>query len=122
MSKPRYRLRMDGRAQIVDSWVTAECGQRLREERKRLGLSQAAVAGLVGVTREQIGFYERGAAPNANVLLRLIWTNFDVLYILVGERTIREHSISAQENKLTLSVPVAALHLPAISVAKDAAA
>ena len=48
-------------------------GERLKEERKRLGLSQASAADLCGIRREMWGKYERGQAePGFFVIARLI--------------------------------------------------
>lgn len=50
-----------------------EAGERLRQERQRLGLSQAQAAEKTGVTREMWGRYERGAVQvNGHVLAQFI--------------------------------------------------
>lgn len=62
-------------------------GARLKEERKALGLNQAAAADLTGVTREHWGRCERGAAvPGGEVLAALAMAGADARYILTGQR------------------------------------
>lgn len=47
-------------------------GKRMQEQRERLGLSQAALARLLGVSQSTIGNYEAGISfPKEDVLLRL---------------------------------------------------
>lgn len=62
-------------------------GNRLKEERERLGLSQAESGLAAGVSREMWGRYERGALPGGEVFIALGNTKFDVLYILTGQRS-----------------------------------
>ena len=60
-------------------------GERLRDARKALGLSQAEAAEKTGVTREHWGRCERGlAVPGGEVLAALAALGVDVLYILTG--------------------------------------
>ena len=61
---------------------------RLQEERKRLGLTQEAVATQLGATKRSVINWEGGAAlPGAEVLARYAAAGADVLYILTGQRT-----------------------------------
>ena len=61
---------------------------RLQEERKRLGLTQEAVAAQLGATKRSVINWEGGAAlPGAEVLARYAAAGADVLYILTGQRT-----------------------------------
>jgi transcriptional regulator with XRE-family HTH domain len=58
---------------------------RLKEERKRLGLSQAETAEKCGVKRETWSRYENGAlTPGMEVLAALAAAGADVQYILTG--------------------------------------
>jgi len=62
-------------------------GERLKEGRKSLGLSQSDAADLVGVTREHWGRCERGLGmPGGEVLAALANAGADVRYILTGKR------------------------------------
>ncbi|GHU37809.1 transcriptional regulator [Betaproteobacteria bacterium] len=65
----------------------AQRGERIREERDRLGLSQQSMADAVGVRREMWAKYESGAEPGANALAAIAATDADVLYILTGVRS-----------------------------------
>ena len=61
---------------------------RIREERKRLGLTQQELADLVGVDRNSQINYERGhRSPPAEYLERLDALGLDACYILTGRRT-----------------------------------
>lgn len=72
-------------------------GSRLREEREALGLTQAEVADLVGVTREQWGRYERGVGvPGGTPLAALTHAGGDLVYVLTGVR----QEVSAREQAL----------------------
>lgn len=60
---------------------------RLKEERKRLKLTQEVVASMCNVARETWGRYESGAiTPGAEVLAEFAKHNADVAYILSGIR------------------------------------
>ena len=60
---------------------------RLKEERKRLGLTQAEAAALAPVQRETWGRYESGAlAPGMEVLEAFALAGADVQYVLTGTR------------------------------------
>jgi transcriptional regulator with XRE-family HTH domain len=62
-------------------------GGRLKEERKRLGLSQEAAAQAAGVRRRAYVNWEKGVAmPNAEDLAALSTHGADVLYIITGRR------------------------------------
>jgi len=63
-------------------------GERLREERERLGLSQATAGAAAGVSREMWGKYERGAMPGGEVLLCLAKSDFDMAYLFTGQRGV----------------------------------
>ena len=78
--------------------LSMEMGQRLREERDRVGVSQQGAALLAGVTRAMWGRYEADQAkPNAEVLMHLLGHAFDVNYILGGSRTLSESTLSEKE-------------------------
>jgi transcriptional regulator with XRE-family HTH domain len=71
----------------VNETFSSQLGQRLREARETLGLTQIAAAELVGVTREHWGRCERGfAVPGGEILSALAAAGADVNYILTGKR------------------------------------
>jgi transcriptional regulator with XRE-family HTH domain len=60
---------------------------RLKEERERLGLSQAELATLAQTTKQSQWCYENGrASPNTKYLERIDAAGADVLYIITGRR------------------------------------
>lgn len=77
-------------------------GQRLQEERKRLGLNQEDFAKAVGVAKRTLAGYEGGAADvGASVLGQASELGVDVLYVVQGKRTPTEAaSFSAAEAEL----------------------
>lgn len=63
-------------------------GERLREERERLGMSQAEAAERAGVRRQMWGKYERDeATPGMNVVARFCGHGADVQYLISGQRS-----------------------------------
>ncbi|MWL87135.1 helix-turn-helix domain-containing protein [Cupriavidus sp. SW-Y-13] len=77
-----------------------EClGKRLFDERKRAGLTQAALAAIGGVSPKTQVFYEKSErVPDASYLAAIARENFDVMYILVGERAFEP--LSAEESRV----------------------
>lgn len=72
---------------------------RLRQERKRLGLSQEKFATLGGVTRDTQMNYESGSRkPDSDYMIALAIVGVDVLYLLTGEYGLS--TLSADEKKL----------------------
>lgn len=65
--------------------LDAQLGPRLREERKRLGLSQQAAADAAGVRREMWAKYEGGAEPGAKALSGMARCGIDIRYLLTGD-------------------------------------
>ena len=62
-------------------------GERIREERERLGFNQADFAALAGATRKTLFNWESGAAsPNAAALAAWAEVGLDVLYVVTGQR------------------------------------
>lgn len=62
-------------------------GERLREERMRLSLSQDEIAAVGGVTRRtQVAYESDGRALDAGYLISVRELGVDVLYVLTGER------------------------------------
>lgn len=77
-------------------------GERLREERERLGLSQAVFGELGGVKANAQGNYEKGDRyPDAAYLAAVAEQGVDVLYVVTGQRTPRlSASLSSDESDL----------------------
>lgn len=62
-------------------------GQRLRQERTRLKLSQSALGAVGGVETNAQGNYESGARyPKADYLLRVAGAGVDLDFVLTGSR------------------------------------
>lgn len=61
-------------------------GERLKQERLRLGLSQTALAALVGTTKKSQITYEKGVMPDAGYLSWLALSGADIQYIVTGHR------------------------------------
>lgn len=81
--------------------MTTHVGDRLREERLRIGVSQEDAALLCGVSRAMWGRYERAVSlPGASVLLHLIGHGFDLNYILGGSRTLSDSTLNDEETAL----------------------
>ena len=63
-------------------------GERLREERERLGLSQPAFAALGGAGKHsQINYEADRRSPDGQYLSAVAAHGVDVLYVLTGQRT-----------------------------------
>lgn len=63
-------------------------GDRLREERERLGMSQLEFCAIAEVTRKTLFGYETGVrAPDAGALASWAKRGLDVLYVVTGERS-----------------------------------
>jgi transcriptional regulator with XRE-family HTH domain len=66
-------------------------GNRLKAERKRLGLSQEALGARGGVATNAQGNYEGDKrTPDANYLAGVSAAGVDVLYVLTGQKTLRD--------------------------------
>lgn len=62
-------------------------GERIKEERQRLGLTQADFGDRAAVSKRTQVNYEQGKrSPDAEYLLGLAMAGADVLYIVTGER------------------------------------
>lgn len=75
-------------------------GDRLREERDRLGLSQVTFGEIGGVKANAQGNYEKGERfPDAGYLAALAEKGVDVLYVITGERKpLRGDSLTPEES------------------------
>lgn len=77
-------------------------GARLKEERKRLGLSQHALGAIGAIEANAQGMYERGARfPNATYLSSIAKAGVDILYVVTGVKKVRAaDSISEIDEKV----------------------
>lgn len=76
-------------------------GERLREERERLGFNQPDFAALAGTTKKSQIDYEKGATfPKANYLEVIANAGADVLYILTGRRSVEVQPSNPREAAL----------------------
>ena len=77
-------------------------GERLREERQRLGLSQPAFGEIGGVTKKTQLLYEVGERqPDTLYLAAIEEAGVDVLYVLTGKRErLTAPAITAEERQL----------------------
>ena len=79
-------------------------GERLKEERKRLGLSQTELCDLTGITRKTLFSYETDErSPNALFLAALYEHDFDINYILKGKKDVLRPSLIKQVQKVAES-------------------
>lgn len=90
-------------------------GERLREERERLGLSQAAMGEIADIRKQTQLKYEKGDnCPDAAYLATLSKFGLDVQYVVLGIRSSEALSDDEQElishyRKAPLAVKAAAL-------------
>jgi transcriptional regulator with XRE-family HTH domain len=77
-------------------------GARLREERKRLGLTQQEFAALGGIASNAQAHYEAGERqPKAGYLIGVAAAGVDILYVLLGQRTPTvEASLTPEEARV----------------------
>ena len=78
---------------------------RLKEERKKLGLTQAQAAEKCGISMRMWGDYERGKYfPRNENLIGMEKTGIDVQYVMHGRRdkaaAMPSESLSAEEREL----------------------
>lgn len=97
---------------VVNIMAIAE---RFKEERTRLGLSQAALAEKIGATKRSVINWEGGAAsPSADAVARFAATGADVLYILTG--VINSQILSSDEQELIAAFRAAPLMVKAAAI------
>lgn len=83
-----------------------EIGNRLKEERERLGYSEIQIAQLLGIPIDAYIRFEEGLAdPGIYRMPRLSSIGFDVLYIITEERHIPglEEDLLLQKFRLSFS-------------------
>lgn len=69
--------------------IVSQAGERLKEERRRLGLSQEAVCVFLDIkTPKTLRAWEAGiSAPDLFDLEKLFRRGFDIMYLVSGQRT-----------------------------------
>ncbi|WP_276681242.1 helix-turn-helix domain-containing protein [Thalassolituus oleivorans] len=76
-------------------------GERLKEERARLGFSQPDFAALVDASkRTMIGWEQGRSSPSGEALSIWAGIGVDVMYVLTGQRTSIEYSLNRKEEAL----------------------
>jgi len=80
-------------------------GDRLKEERQRLGLNQSDFAAFAGVAKNSQLNYEKGErSPDAVYLTAVAEKGVDVLYVVTGNRTpIKGEGLSMEEMQIIAS-------------------
>ncbi|HHK5287192.1 TPA: helix-turn-helix domain-containing protein [Pseudomonas aeruginosa] len=80
-------------------------GERLSDERKRLGYNQSDFSALAGITRKTLFGYESGErAPDALALAAWAKSGLDVLYVVTGQRQGVPAPAPAQEQEAPLAL------------------
>ena len=99
-------------------------GERIRSERERLGLTQDAIAGKLGVSRAtQINYESNKRCPDGEYLRALGGVGADVGYVLFGERSTANNLYSlAVRNVLPRITDRARINLDALLGILDLAA
>lgn len=73
-------------------------GNRLREERDRIGMTQPVFAEAAGAKKRTLIDWEKGvSSPTANQLEALSEIGVDVLYVLTGRRATAANGLAAME-------------------------
>lgn len=73
-------------------------GDRLREERERLGFNQTAMGAVGGVLKQAQLKYEKGErSPDASYLEGVAKVGVDVQYVITGQRSAQALSADEQE-------------------------
>ena len=80
---------------------TSAIGERLREERERLGLNQEELGQRGGVNRNTQGKYEKSErSPDAAYLAAVAECGVDVLYVVTGARQMRLDAMTTEGARL----------------------
>lgn len=92
--------------------------KRLKEERKRLEMSQKEIAQKVSVNRETWSRYETAKMlPSTNVLMAAKKLGLDVSYVLTGERSyLRYATQDAKLNGLKVAEDISAYNVSSNTV------
>lgn len=92
-------------------------GDRLKEERMRLGFSQPAFAALVEASKSSQASWEKGTAyPNAQALDVWARVGVDVAYVVTGNRSLGTDSLTSDELELLSLFRAAPLAVKAAAI------
>lgn len=81
-----------------------QIGERLREERLRIDVSQLSMADACDVSRGTLATWEKGEqSPNAAALAVMAGLGVDVLYVVTGQRQGATEATLAAEEKALLA-------------------
>jgi transcriptional regulator with XRE-family HTH domain len=75
--------------------LLTERGERLKEERKRLGYSLHEFAKQLGIHRNTQSNYEAGREPPSSYLLAAQEAGVDIEYVIIGDLLFKEFGLSA---------------------------
>ena len=98
-------------------------GERLREERVRLGMAQPVFAAHAGTTKQTLFSWENGkTAPNAEQLAALASAGVDVMFVLCGARAkpplqAAEEALLQSYRRCTAAAQVSLLQTAALMAA-----
>lgn len=69
------------------SSMAREMGARLKDERERLGHSQADFANMCGISKTSLGGYERGET-SPNLMMMMVFADFgvDPVFVMTGRK------------------------------------
>ncbi|WP_085631317.1 helix-turn-helix domain-containing protein [Pseudomonas sp. R16(2017)] len=74
-------------------------GDRLKEERERLGLNQTDFAAKAGASKNSQYNYEKGErSPDASYLAAVAEQGVDVLYVVTGQRFAADEGTLSQDD------------------------
>lgn len=74
-------------------------GERLREERERIGLTQAALGAVGGVQKQaQLKYESEARTPTVDYLTEIAKVGIDINYVLFGTRA--NNALTAEEQQL----------------------
>ncbi|QOJ20317.1 MAG: helix-turn-helix transcriptional regulator [Gammaproteobacteria bacterium] len=95
--------------------IKEQIGERFKEERKLLGISQTELAESLGASRRSIIDWEKGVATaNAEVLSSFHKLGADILYILTGKREHKKITSIDDKDRLQLAIEAVEEGLEAI--------
>lgn len=93
------------------------CGERIREERERLGFSQPAFAALADASKSSQASWEKETAyPNVKALSVWARVGVDVAYVVTGVRSSSAAALASDELELVKLFRAAPLAVKAAAI------